>query len=149
MARAAQMAGGLDAILAQAVRYASERKQFGRPIGAFQAIQHALAILAGHTAAAGAAAAGACRAADRGDATFEVAVAKVRAGEAAGVGAGIAHQAHGAIGFTYEHHLHFVTRRLWAWRAEFGGEGDWAQALGREVCARGTDALWPFITARP
>ena len=60
----------------------------------------------------------------------------------------IAHQVHGAIGFTYEHALQFVTRRLWSWRAEFGGEGDWAVELGRAVSERGADALWPHLTAR-
>jgi acyl-CoA dehydrogenase len=75
-------------------------------------------------------------------------VAKVRTGEAAGLGASIAHQAHGAIGFTYEHSLHFVTRRLWSWRAEFGAENHWSVALGREVAARGAEALWPHMTAR-
>jgi acyl-CoA dehydrogenase len=148
MARAAQMAGALDACLDQAVRYATERKQFGRPIGSFQAIQQNLAILAGHVAAAGIAAESAFRAADRGDARFEVAVAKIRVGEAAGVGAGIAHQTHGAIGFTYEHALHFATRRLWAWRAEFGSESAWARELGATVAARGADTLWSDLTAR-
>jgi acyl-CoA dehydrogenase len=148
LARSAQMAGGLESILSQAVRYATERKQFGRAIGAFQAIQHQLALLAGHTAAAGMAAAHACRAAERGDPTVEVAAAKVRVGEAAGFGAGIAHQVHGAIGFTYEHSLHFATRRLWSWRAEFGAESHWAAALGRHVAGRGADQLWPDLTAR-
>jgi acyl-CoA dehydrogenase len=148
MARAAQMAGALDSCLEQAVRYATERKQFGRPIGSFQVIQQNLAVLAGHVAASGIAAESAFRAADRGDARFEVAVAKIRVGEAAGVGAGIAHQAHGAIGFTYEHSLHFATRRLWSWRAEFGSESAWARELGQAVAARGADALWTDLTAR-
>jgi acyl-CoA dehydrogenase len=148
LVRSAQMAGGLEYLLAQTVRYVSERKQFGRPIGSFQAIQHQLALLAGHTAAAGIAAANAFRAADRGDAGFEIAVAKERTGEAAGLGAGIAHQCHGAIGFTYEHSLHFVTRRLWSWRAEFGAESLWAGEIGRGVAERGADALWTYITAR-
>jgi acyl-CoA dehydrogenase len=148
MARAAQMAGALDSCLEQAVRYATERKQFGRPIGSFQVIQQNLAVLAGHVAASGIAAESAFRAADRGDARFEVAVAKIRVGEAAGIGAGIAHQAHGAIGFTYEHSLHFATRRLWSWRAEFGSESAWARELGRAVAARGADALWTDLTAR-
>ena len=148
MVRAAQMAGALESLLEQSVRYVTERKQFGRPIGTFQAVQHNLAILAGHVAAAGIAADHAFRAADRGEATFEIAVAKVRAGEAAGVGAGLAHQAHGAIGFTYEHSLHFATRRLWSWRAEFGSESRWAQHLGRAVAARGADRLWTELTAR-
>jgi acyl-CoA dehydrogenase len=55
---------------------------------------------------------------------------------------------HGAIGFTYEHSLHFATRRLWSWRAEFGSESGWAVELGRRVAARGADALWSDITAR-
>jgi acyl-CoA dehydrogenase len=148
LVRSAQMAGGLDYLLRQAARYATERRQFGKPIGSFQVIQQNLAVLAGHTAAAGTAAAHAFRAADRGDAEFEIAAAKVRVGEAAGVGASIAHQTHGAIGFTYEHALQFVTRRLWSWRAEFGGEGDWAVELGRSVAERGADALWPHLTAR-
>ena len=147
LVRSAQMAGGVEYLLAQTVRYVSERKQFDRPIGSFQAIQHQLALLAGHTAAAGSAAANAFRAAGRGDAAFEIAVAKARTGEAAGLGAGIAHQCHGAIGFTYEHALHFVTRRLWSWRAEFGAESHWAAEIGRGVARRGADSLWPHITA--
>jgi acyl-CoA dehydrogenase len=148
MVRAAQMAGALESLLEQSARYATERKQFGRPIGSFQAIQHNLAVLAGHVAAAGIAAENAFRAADCGEPGFEVAVAKVRAGEAAGIGAGIAHQAHGAIGFTYEHSLHFATRRLWSWRAEFGSESRWAEQLGRRVAAAGADRLWSELTAR-
>ena len=146
MIRAAQMAGAFESLLEQSVRYATERQQFGRPIGSFQAIQHNLAIVAGHVAAAGIAAENAFRAADRGHPAFEVAVAKVRAGEAAGVSAGLAHQAHGAIGFTYEHSLHFSTRRLWSWRAEFGSESRWAMRLGRQVAARGADRLWMDLT---
>ena len=44
--------------------------------------------------------------------------------------------------------LQFATRRLWSWRAEFGGEGEWAAELGRSVAERGADALWPHLTAR-
>jgi acyl-CoA dehydrogenase len=146
MVRAAQMAGALDSILEQGVRYATERKQFGRPIGSFQALQHYLAVVAGHVAASGIAAEQAFRAAARDDASFEIAAAKVRVGEAAGVSAGLVHQVHGAIGFTYEHSLHFATRRLWSWRAEFGSESVWAIELGRRVAARGADNLWNDLT---
>jgi acyl-CoA dehydrogenase len=146
--RSAQMAGALEGALALSVKYVTERKQFGRPIGSFQAIQHNLAILAAQTAAAGLAAQHAFAAADRGDARFEIACAKARVGEAAGIGASIAHQAHGAIGFTYEHSLHFLTRRLWSWRAEYGAEAVWQAELGRETARRGAEALWPYLTAR-
>jgi len=148
LARAVQLAGGTARLLELSVTYAGERNQFGRPIAGFQAIQHLLAVLAEQAAAAGMAAETACRAADRGDAAFEIAVAKLRAGEAAAAAAAIAHEVHGAIGFTHEHALHFTTRRLWSWRAEFGAESHWARALGRDALARGADALWPSITAR-
>lgn len=148
LVRAAQIAGALDALLARTVRYANERVQFGKPIGRFQAIQHSLAVLAEHVAAAGVAVEVAFHALERGGAAVEIAVAKMRAGEAAEVGAAIAHQVHGAIGFTYEHTLHFTTRRLWAWRGEFGGESHWAAVLGREAAARGGAGLWPWVTSR-
>jgi alkylation response protein AidB-like acyl-CoA dehydrogenase len=74
-------------------------------------------------------------------------VAKSRIGEAAGKGAEIAHQVHGAMGFTREHNLHYSTRRLWSWRDEFGNETYWQSRLGREIAARGADALWPMLTA--
>jgi acyl-CoA dehydrogenase len=148
MVRSAQMAGAIESLLQQCVRYASERRQFGRPIGNFQAIQHNLAVLAGHAAAGSIAAERAFAAADSGNLAFHVAAAKIRAGEAAGIAAGLAHQVHGAIGFTYEHSLHFATRRLWSWRAEFGGESHWSTELGRHVTSRGADALWPALTAR-
>ncbi len=147
--RLQQMAGALEKTLDQSVQWALDRSQFGRPIAKFQAVQHNLATLAGEVAAAGAAAdlaAEACAAADLGDA--EIAIAKVRGGEAAGAGAAIAHQVHGAMGFTYEHSLHHATRRLWAWREEFGNEAVWARRLGRMVAQRGADQLWPFITEK-
>jgi len=148
LVRSAQMAGALEGILQQSVRYVGERRQFGRAIGSYQATQHYLAVMAGHVAASGIAAEHAFRAADRGDLAFDVACAKIRAGEAAGIVAGLGHQVHGAIGFTYEHSLHFWTRRLWSWRAEFGSESAWAIELGRTVAARGADALWPDLTSR-
>jgi acyl-CoA dehydrogenase len=160
MTRAVQMAGALEALLEMSVQYAGERRQFGRPIAQFQAIQQDLARLAGDAAAAGASAAVAVRAAAEaradfdgvvgsvGDPTFEIATAKVVVGDAAESGPRIAHQVHGAIGFTYEHALHFTTRRLWSWRAEFGGASHWATLLGRRGLSAGPDGLWPLVTAR-
>jgi acyl-CoA dehydrogenase len=149
--RTQQMAGALEHILDQSVQWSLDRVQFGRPIAKFQAVQHNLATLAGEVAAAGAAADGAAETiAAEGPASeralLDVAAAKVRVGEAASNGAAIAHQVHGAMGFTYEHSLHHSTRRLWAWREEFGNETLWAGRLGQMVAERGADALWPFIT---
>ncbi len=145
--RALMLAGVLEALTAMTVQYAQDRVQFGRPIAKFQAIQHNLAILASQAAAAGAAADVAAEAVADGVRIPAIAAAKVRAGEAAGIGAGIAHQVHGAIGFTYEHRLHFFTKRLWAWRDEYGGEAEWSEFLGRHMAAAGADRLWAEITA--
>lgn len=145
--RAAAMAGALEATLAMTVRYAQEREQFGRPIGRFQAVQQQIAVQAAEVAAAGAAVDAMMDALEGAAAGFEIAAAKARAGEAAGIAAGVAHQVHGAMGFTHEHALHRSTRRLWAWRDEFGSEGEWAQWLGEQVAALADgEALWPFIT---
>jgi acyl-CoA dehydrogenase len=147
--RAAQMAGAMEAALALSTRYANDRVQFGRPIAKFQAIQQQLALLAEHAAAASVAveSAAIAVAAARPSSALTVAAAKIRAGEAAGKVAEIAHQVHGAIGFTHEHSLHRLTRRLWSWRDEFGTESHWSRELGRAVMAAGADALWPMITA--
>jgi alkylation response protein AidB-like acyl-CoA dehydrogenase len=152
LTRAVLMAGGLEGALAMSLDYVSEREQFGRPISKFQAIQHHMAVMAAETAAA-------IRAADAGLAGIgtdrmleEVAAAKARIGEAVGVVAELAHQVHGAMGYTHEHQLHHSTRRLWAWRDEYGAEQIWQEQLGntlaRRVSAEGGDALWNFIATR-
>lgn len=146
--RSVQIAGALEAMVALSVRYANERVQFGKPIGKYQAIQHQLAQLAAEAAAAKVAAGAAIRSIGRDLPKFEIAVAKARASEAAGLGAKIAHQVHGAIGFTYEHRLQFFSRRLWSWRSEFGNAGYWQAELGRAVAASGPDRLWSDLTAR-
>ena len=154
MMRSAQMAGAMEWILEASVQYANDRSQFGRPIGKFQAIQQSMAELAGHTAASGAASTGAFQAADLAvasghDSTFEIAAAKTRISEAAGIAAAISHQIHGAIGFTYEHDLHFCTRRLWSWRDEFGSDSYWADWIGGSILEQEADDLWPWLTTRP
>lgn len=151
--RALMIAGALGAVSAMTVEYAGERRQFGRAIGQFQAVQQNLAVLAGQAAAAAAAADLAAEAvaawtASPGPGLLPaVAAAKVRTGEAAGQAASIAHQVHGAIGFTQEHRLHHHTGRLRAWRDAFGREAEWAQVLGRHLIAAGPEGLWPAITA--
>ncbi|MEO8203442.1 MAG: acyl-CoA dehydrogenase family protein [Betaproteobacteria bacterium] len=144
--RCVQMAGALERTLEYSLAYANERVQFGRPIGKFQAIQHLLAVLAGQVAAASAAADAAVEASAGAPDEFMVAVAKARIGEAAGKVAEIAHQVHGAMGYTREHNLHYVTRRLWSWRDEFGNEAFWQGRIGRSVAANGGSALWPMLT---
>ena len=150
--RAALIAGALQAILDLSVEYARERVAFERPIAKFQAVQQELARLAGEVAAANAAANSVAWALENRDVEsdavlVEVASAKVRAGEAAHAGALIAHQVHGAIGYSREHVLHRYTHRLWAWRDEYGDESEWALRLGRHFARLGADGMWPALTA--
>lgn len=148
MIRAAQIAGALDAVLQLTVSYARDRKQFGRPLAAFQAIQQQLAVLAEEAAAANMAAASAFYAAGSHDAAFEMACAKLRANEAAQTGARIAHQVHGAMGFTKEYDLQTFTRRLWAWSSEYGHDRTWALDVGARIAGRGPDNFWADFVAR-
>lgn len=154
VARAAMMVGALESALALALRHASERVQFGQPIGRYQAVQQNLALMAGDLAAARVAVLVAAQdapaaAGDHCRATrFSAAVAKLRAGEAAARGAGMAHQVLGAMGFTQAHALQQSTRRLWAWREEFGTEADWALELGRAAIQGRAAGFWPAITQR-
>jgi len=143
--RSVQMAGALDHLLALCVEYGNTRVQFGKPIGKFQAIQHMIAELAGHAAAAQVAGLYACRQLDSGvtgQATFGAAVAKTRLGSAATRATAIAHQVFGAIGVTDEHELHYFTRRLWQWRADGGSEHAWSEYLGSRAFAGGAASLW-------
>lgn len=146
--RASQSAGALSACLEKCIQYTHERSQFGRPLKKFQAIQHQLALLAEEAAAVGSAAAAACLAMDRGDASFEAACAKLRANQSVGPATSIAHQVHGAIGFTKEYGLHRHTQRLWAWRSEFGNDRHWAHYLGRYMLSLDGQSPWSLITAR-
>jgi acyl-CoA dehydrogenase len=148
LGRVAAMAGCLERILELSLQYANEREQFGRPIGKFQAIQHTLAVMAGEVAAASRAADAALDALDGERFAVEVAAAKARVGEAAGLVAESAHQVHGAMGFTHEHQLHHFTRRVWAWRDEYGNEAYWQQRLGRQLAALGADQVWDFMATR-
>jgi acyl-CoA dehydrogenase len=152
VARSLQIAGSLETMLEISVRYSNERVAFEKKISKFQAVQHNLAKLAGESAAALAAATSAADAFAAGaapDAVFlEAASAKIRCSEAAEKAAAIAHQVHGAIGFTIEHILHRYTLRALAWRDDFGSESYWAVELGRRVAANGADELWPLVASR-
>lgn len=141
--RAIQITGALARVRDLSVRYAAERQQFGQPLNRFQAVQQALAELAGEAALAEAAVADAVE----DPSPRRVAAAKVVAGRAAGRGAALAHQVHGAIGFTREHELHRYTTRLWRWRDDFGGEARWAESLGDLYAHAGADRAWEVVTS--
>lgn len=145
LGRSALMAGALSAIAEMTQRYSREREQFGRPIGRFQAVQAHLVTIHQQATVVAAAVAGAVAAVERGQGSFEIACAKLLADRAAQSATRAAHQTHGAIGMTKEYPLHYLTRRLWAWRDEGGGHHRWADWLGQALVTAGPDALYPAI----
>jgi acyl-CoA dehydrogenase len=146
--RALQLAEAAARVLEISVEYAGQRKQFGKLIGGFQAIQHQLAAAAGEVASARVAVQQAylALAADR-NVIFACAIAKARANEAAGNVARIGHQVHGAIGFTQEYQLHRFTRRIQSWRGEFGASAFWNRRLGELVLAEPNRSLWSIVAS--
>jgi acyl-CoA dehydrogenase len=148
LARACNSAGAMRRILEMCLTYVRERQQFGRPLAAFQAIQHQLSVMAAEVAAASRAVDAAVVALGGCNLELEVAIARSRCGQAISAVTEMAHQVHGAMGFTQEHPLHYFTRRLWSWRDEYGDERYWQQRLGEAVCQRGVDGAWDFIATR-
>lgn len=146
LTRVMMMAGALEAMSRLTVGYTAERAQFGRPVARFQAVQRHLVDGAQDAVLVGAAASEAARAAERGPARFEIGAAKLLAGQAAFTATRSAHQAHGAMGMTQEYPLHHLSRRLWAWRSEYGDERAWSVRLGAAVASAGADRLYPAIT---
>jgi acyl-CoA dehydrogenase len=146
--RCAQIIGALDAAAALSVEHTRERVQFGRPLSKFQAVQHALAAMAGEIERARAAATLAVAAAsDFGFASaqtdYAVTVAKVAVGRAVGAVTTIAHQLHGAIGVTAEHPLWSATMRAQSWTQDYGTTAHHARRLGRMALA--ADDPWDFV----
>lgn len=122
---AAEICGALDSGLALTVDYVTQRHQFGRAIGSFQAVQHRLsevAVLMHATRWL------TLRAASSG-AAEDAALACAYAQDAARVAAHELHQFTGAIGLTLEHPLHLWTYRLKALVSELGGAGGQSAAL--------------------
>lgn len=146
-ARCVQIVGAFDAAARLTAAHTRQRMQFGRPLGGFQAVQHALAGLLGEVERSRAATALAIAAADEhGFASprtdYAVTVAKVAVGRAVGPVTTIAHQLHGAIGVTVEHRLWLATMRARGWADEFGTTGQHAVRLGRLTLA---DDVWDVV----
>lgn len=141
--RCAQMAGALEAVLSLTLQHSADRRQFGRAIGQFQAVQQQMAVLAEDVFATRMAAALACRgvdaalggAPDTAAMAADVGAAKCVASEAAARACATAHAVHGAMGITAEHDLQLHTKRLLAWRMQQGSEVFWAAQLGRALLA--------------
>jgi len=147
-ARVAQIAGAAQRMLELTAQYSTERVQFGRSLNKFQAIQHRIAGLAADVASLRAARDLSAASIEdvTGGSWFGVACAKSEASMAAGRVATASHQIHGAIGFTKEHRLGGLSKRLWSWREEFGNELVWQRRLGQTFLGSSTD-LWTFATS--
>lgn len=137
------MAGAMAKVLDMSLRHASERQQFGRSLGKFQAIQQQLAVLAEQVLSAQVAARSAF-VGERFD-PVRVAAAKCRANEAATFVCNIAHAIHGAIGVTAEFDLQLYTRRIKQWQLAFGSESFWGARLGKARIASGSETTADFL----
>ncbi len=129
-----EMVGQIQRVLEMTVDYANERKQFGRPIGSFQIIQHYCADMA--TDVDGARFStyqAAWRLSEQLPCTKEVAIAKAWISKASQRIIALAHQIHGAIGVTIEHDLHFYTRSAKAAELAFGDADYYREIVATEM----------------
>jgi alkylation response protein AidB-like acyl-CoA dehydrogenase len=126
---AAQQCGLADRMLEMTVDYVKERKQFGVPVGSFQAVKH-------HLADARLALEFARPLVYRAAVTLEpahVSMAKSKADAAALLTARVALQCHGAIGYTTEYDLHLYLKRAWALAASWGDARSHRARVGRAI----------------
>lgn len=149
LAAAAQLLGVTDKLISLASEYAGQRRQFGVPIGSFQAVKHMLADCkvkleyarpVVHRAAHSVAQAVAER-------SLHVSMAKVAAADAALHAARQALQVHGAIGYTWEQDLHLWMRRAWSLEQAWGRNDFHRRRIENAVLAEGA-RLGPGETFR-
>jgi len=134
LARSAEMIGAAQRIFDLAVAHAKARVQSGRPIGSFQAIQHACAdLLRGVQSARPLAWSAAWKTQEGLAADVDVAMAKSYAGDACLAVARRAHQIFGAIGYCEEHPLHRLHKRILAARLDYGDAAHHAEAIARAI----------------
>jgi acyl-CoA dehydrogenase len=149
LVRSLAMAGALEAVLSLTLSHTTQRVQFGQTLSTFQVVQHSLARLGSEVCAASVAADLAADAFAVGSPHTEAAVAAARSriSDATATVTSLAHQMHGAMGFTAEHRLHWFTTALWSWRDEFGTASWWTRRLGETALANSKQGYWPFITS--
>jgi alkylation response protein AidB-like acyl-CoA dehydrogenase len=130
---AAECAGGAAWCVDTAATYARDRRQFGRPIGQFQAVKHRCADMLVRLEQIRGVAWDAAAALDGDEAPLAVAAAGAIALDAYAAVAKDAIQVLGGIGFTWEHEAHLYLRRALALRQLFGGPGPWRAAAARRA----------------
>jgi 3-oxocholest-4-en-26-oyl-CoA dehydrogenase beta subunit len=134
VAKCCEMVGCIQRVLEMTVNYAKERKQFDRPIGSFQIIQHYCADMATDVDGARFSTYQAAWRMSQGlPCSREVAIAKAWMGEASRRVMNLAHQIHGAIGVSMEHELHYYTRRAKAAELAFGDADFYREVVAREM----------------
>jgi alkylation response protein AidB-like acyl-CoA dehydrogenase len=129
---AAQQCGLTDRMLSRTVDYVQERRQFGVPVGSFQAVKHHLADV---RLALEFARPLVYRAAVTLD-PVHVSMAKAKADDAALLAARMALQCHGAIGYTTEYDLHLYMKRAWALARSWGDSRFHRARAGRAILSR-------------
>ena len=143
LAVAAELTGVAQRAMEMAVEYARDRKQFGRPIGAYQAVSHRCAQMLLETEGARSATDWGAWTADAEPATVELAasMAKAYASDAGWRVCSSSLQVHGGIGFTWEHDLHFFLKRakvdalLWGSASEHRERVAQMSAVGEAAAA--------------
>ncbi|HEY1275834.1 MAG TPA: acyl-CoA dehydrogenase family protein [Thermoleophilaceae bacterium] len=123
---AAELTGVSQRAMEMAVEYARDRKQFGRPIGAYQAVSHKCAqmLLEVEGARSGAYYAGWTADAEPDSLPLAASMAKAYASDAGWRVTAAALQVHGGIGFTWEHDLHFFLKRAKVDGLLYGSSGE-------------------------
>jgi len=141
VALAAESTGIAQRTMEMAVEYAKDRQQFGRPIGAYQAVSHRCAQMLLETENARSAVYGAAWAADAEPRSLPLAasMAKAYAGDAGWRVPDASIQVHGGIGFTWEHDLHFFLKRGRSNAAIFG-DSKWHRERVADAVLAGADA---------
>lgn len=142
---AATLAGALAEAVRLMTEHAGTRIQFGRPLVAFQAVQGLIAESVEELWVCEHALEHAVASLGTPSALALAAVAQAQATDAASLVARHAHQVHGAIGFTREHPLQLVTRRLWFWRDQCGSARYWHERVGASLTSPSA-AFWGSLT---
>lgn len=150
---AVKISGALEAVLGLTAGYANAREQFGQRISRFQTVKQSLALLSSSTRLAHAATHGALRAVARDplshDRCTELAAlaAFVQAARAGVEGLRIAHQIHGAIGFTSEYPLYRYTHATYRWLADCVPQETASRRIGEAIARLASSELLPLAIA--
>lgn len=143
LAVSAEMVGGMQLLLEASVEYAKTRKQFGKPIGQFQAVQHHCAnmLLMSESARSAVYYAAWLMGNDLEQAPLAVSVAKTYASDSYREVGNLAIQVHGGIGFTWDENIHFYYKRAKASELMFGDATYHRERIARLIVDRESEPV--------